>query len=117
LTRTVDPREVLARLFKLTPLQATFGVSLLALVDGEPRLLSLKRILLHYIEHRQTVIVRRSQYDVERARQRAHVLEGLLRALDVMDQIIATTRGFFFPVLHASEQGTVFKKKWKSKWR
>ncbi|MCX6029395.1 MAG: hypothetical protein NT169_08845, partial [Chloroflexi bacterium] len=98
LTRTVDPRQVLADLFKLTPLQQTFGVSLLALVADEtgrlePRLLSLKRMLMHYIEHRQEVIVRRSKYDLERARQRAHILEGLLRALDVLDEIIALIRG------------------------
>ena len=98
LTRTVDPRQVLADLFKLTPLQQTFGVSLLALVADEngrlePRLLSLKRLLMHYIEHRQEVIVRRSKYDLERARQRAHILEGLLRALDVLDEVIALIRG------------------------
>jgi DNA gyrase subunit A len=98
LTRTVDPRDVLATLFKLTPLQQTFSISLLALVADEhgrlePRLLSLKRLLLHYVEHRQEVILRRSRYELERAKQRAHILEGLLRALDVLDQIIALIRG------------------------
>jgi DNA gyrase subunit A len=98
LTRTVDPRDVLATLFKLTPLQQTFGISLLALVADEhgrlePRLLSLKRLLLHSVEHRQEVILRRSRYDLERARQRAHILEGLLRALNVLDQVIALIRG------------------------
>jgi len=92
LTRNVEPREMLANLFKLTPLQSTFGVSLLALVDGEPRLLSLKRLLLHYVEHRQDVIVRRSKYELKKARQRAHILEGLLRALDVLDEVITTIR-------------------------
>ncbi len=92
MTRTVEPRKVLADLFKLTPLQQTFGVSLLALVDGEPRLLSLKRMLVHFLEHRQVVIVRRSQYELERAKQRAHILEGLLRALDVLDEVIALIR-------------------------
>jgi DNA gyrase subunit A len=92
MTRTVEPRQVLADLFKLTPLQTTFGVSLLALVDGEPRLLSLKRMLLHFIEHRQEVIVRRSRHDLEKARHRAHILEGLLRALDVLDEVIALIR-------------------------
>jgi DNA gyrase subunit A len=82
----------------LTPLQQTFGVSLLALVADEhgrlePRLLSLKRLLMHYVEHRQEVIVRRSRYDLERAKQRGHILEGLLRALDVLDEIIALIRG------------------------
>ncbi len=92
LTRTVDPRDVLARLFKLTPLQATFGVSLLALVDGEPRTLSLKRILQHFIEHREIVIKRRSEHELAHGRARAHILEGLLRALDVLDEIIALIR-------------------------
>jgi len=92
MTRTVEPRQVLADLFKLTPLQQTFGVSLLALVDGEPRLLSLKRMLLHFIEHRQEVILRRSRFDLDRAKARAHILEGLLRALDVLDEVIALIR-------------------------
>jgi DNA gyrase subunit A len=92
MTRTVEPRDVLAELFRLTPLQSTFGVSLLALVDGEPRHLSLKRMLQHYIEHRQEVIVRRSRHDLEKARQRAHILEGLLRALDILDEVIALIR-------------------------
>ncbi len=98
MTRTVEPRQVLADLFKLTPLQQTFGVSLLALVADdtgrlEPRLLSLKRMLMHFLEHRQEVIMRRSQYDLARAKARAHILEGLLRALDLLDQIIALIRG------------------------
>ncbi|OQA46547.1 MAG: DNA gyrase subunit A [Chloroflexi bacterium ADurb.Bin325] len=93
LTRTVDPNHVLGQLFKLTPLQQTFGVSLLALVDGEPRLLSLKRALLHFIEHRQNVIVRRARYDLARAKERAHIVEGLLRALDMLDAVIALIRG------------------------
>ena len=79
MTRTVEPREVLASLFKQTPLQQTFGISLLALVDGEPRLLSLKRMLLYFLEHRQEVIVRRSKYELAKAKARAHILEGLLR--------------------------------------
>ncbi len=93
MTRTVEPREVLADLFKHTPLQQTFGVSLLALVDGEPRMLSLKRMLLHFIEHRQEIIVRRTKYDLAKAKQRAHILEGLLQALDVLDEVIALIRG------------------------
>jgi DNA gyrase subunit A len=92
MTRTVEPREVLASLFKLTPLQQTFGVSLLALVDNEPRLLSLKRMLMYFLEHRQEVIVRRSKYELAKAKARAHILEGLLRALDVLDEIIALIR-------------------------
>jgi DNA gyrase subunit A len=92
LTRTVDARQVLADLYKYTPLQSTFGVSLLALVDGEPRLLGLKKMLVHFIEHRQQVIVRRARHDLQKAKQRAHILEGLLRALDVLDEIIHLIR-------------------------
>ncbi len=92
LTRTVEPRDVLAQLFRLTPMQQTFGVSLLALVDGEPRLLSLKRMLQLYIEHRREIIRRRSEHDLQRAKDRAHILEGLLIALDHLDEVIATIR-------------------------
>ncbi len=92
LTRTAEPRTVLAQLFHLTPMQQTFGVSLLALVDGEPRTLSLKRILQLYIEHRREIIRRRSEHDLRRARERAHILEGLLIALDHLDEVIATIR-------------------------
>jgi len=93
MTRTVEPREVLAHLYKHTPLQQTFGISLLALVGGEPRMLSLKRLLLHFIEHRQDVIVRRTKHDLAKAKQRAHILEGLLKALDILDEVIALIRG------------------------
>jgi DNA gyrase subunit A len=65
---------------------------MLALVDGEPRLLSLKRALRHYLDHRREIITRRSRYDLKQARARAHVLEGLLIALDNLDEIIATIR-------------------------
>ncbi len=92
LTRTADPRAVLDDLFKLTPMQQTFGVSLLALVDGEPRLLSLKKMLLHYIEHRREIIRRRSAFDLARARARAHIVEGLLVALNNLDEVIAIIR-------------------------
>ncbi|MCZ7572005.1 MAG: DNA gyrase subunit A [Ardenticatenaceae bacterium] len=92
LTRNVEPREVLAQLFKLTPLRQTFGVILLALVDGQPRMLSLKRVLQLYLQHRQEVIRRRSEYDLERARARAHILEGLRIALDRLDEVITTIR-------------------------
>ncbi len=92
LTRTVEPREILSQLFKLTPMQATFGLRMLALVNGEPRLLPLKRVLLDYLEHRQQVITRRSKYLLERAKMRAHILEGLLKALDHIDEVIDTIR-------------------------
>jgi len=92
LTRTVDPREVLAELFRLTPMQSTFSIIMLALVDGEPRLLSLKRALQHYLDHRREIVTRRSRYELERARERAHILEGLLIALNNLDEVIATIR-------------------------
>ena len=92
LTRTVEPRQVLEQLFKLTPMQQTFGMNMLALVDGEPRLLPLKRALQLFIEHRQEIITRRSRFELARARQRAHVLEGLLVALANLDEVIATIR-------------------------
>ena len=92
ISRTADPRAVLTDLYKLTPMQQTFGMIMLALVDGEPRMLSLKRVLQHYIEHRREVIRRRSEYDLRRARERAHILEGLLKALDILDEVIQTIR-------------------------
>jgi DNA gyrase subunit A len=92
LKSTAQPRKVLNRLFKYTPLQSTFGVQLLALVDGEPRLLTLKRALEVYIEHRREVIVRRSRYELAKAEARAHVLEGLRIALDHLDAVITTIR-------------------------
>ena len=92
LTRNVEPKDVLAELFKQTPLQQTFSVQMLALVDGEPRTLSLKRMLQLFIQHRQEVIRRRSEFDLARAKDRAHILEGLVRALDILDDVIATIR-------------------------
>jgi DNA gyrase subunit A len=92
LTRTVDPRETLSQLFRLTPMQTTFGLHMLALVDGEPRLLPLKRVLVLFLEHRQVVVTRRSRYLLEKAKARAHILEGLLRALDHIDEVVRIIR-------------------------
>jgi len=92
LTRTVEPQQVLADLFRRTPMESTFSLILLALVDGEPRLLTLKKALLTYLEHRQVIVTRRSQYELARARERAHILEGLLTALDHLDEVIALIR-------------------------
>lgn len=91
-TRTVDAEDVLADLFRLTPLQSTFSISLLALVNNEPRVLTLKQALRHYLEHRLEVIRRRSEYDLDKARQRAHILQGLLIALDHLDEVIDLIR-------------------------
>ena len=92
LTRNVEPKTVLARLLRLTPMQQTFGMSLLALVNGEPVTLTLKRILRLFIEHRQEIIRRRSQFDLAKARARSHIVEGLLKALDILDEVIRTIR-------------------------
>lgn len=90
--RGVPARKVLNQLFKYTPLQMTFGVQMLALVDGEPRLLPIKRALLLYIEHRRDVLTRRSTFELKKARARAHILEGLRIALEFLDDVIATIR-------------------------
>ena len=92
LKRGAQPKKVVNQLFKFTQLQTTFGVQLLALVGGEPRLLSLKRALMVYIEHRRTVITRRSQFELEKARARAHILDGLIIALANLDEVISTIR-------------------------
>ncbi len=92
LQRGAEPTPVLSSLFKLTPLQETFSINTLALVDNEPRTLSLKQCLKVYLDHRLNVVQRRSQFDLARAQERAHILEGLLKALDMMDQVIATIR-------------------------
>ncbi len=87
-----QPRKALNRLYKYTPLQTTFGAQMLALVDNEPQLLSLKRALQRYVEHRRDVLIRRTRYELEKAQRRAHVLEGLLIALKHLDAVIETIR-------------------------
>src|SRR3989338_5507910 len=87
------PKKVLNRLFQLTELQSTFHVNMLALVDGiQPRVLNLKTVLEEHIKHRQEVIRRRTAFDLERAQERAHILEGLKKALDHIDAVIETIR-------------------------
>jgi len=92
LTKTADPQTVLQELFRLTPMQGTFSIIMLALVNGEPRLLTLKQALRVYLDHRLVIIRRRSQHDLEKARQRAHILEGLLVALRNLDEVISIIR-------------------------
>ncbi len=92
LKRGAQPKKVLNQLYKYTALQSTFGVQLLALVDGEPRTLSLKRLLQIFIEHRQVVITRRSQFELEKAKARQHILDGYLIALSNIDAIIKVIR-------------------------
>ncbi|HEX9018342.1 MAG TPA: DNA gyrase subunit A [Anaerolineaceae bacterium] len=92
LKRGAAANKVLNQLYKYTPLQSTFGAQMLALVGGEPRLLTLKRALQVYLLHRQQVIERRSRYELDKARARAHILEGLLIALANLDEVIKTIR-------------------------
>jgi len=92
LKRGTQPNRVLNQLYKYTPLQSTFGVQLLALVDSEPRMLTLKRALTHYLEHRQVVITRRTLFELDKAKKRAHILDGLLIAIANLDAVIKTIR-------------------------
>jgi DNA gyrase subunit A len=92
LTKNVEPEKVLGDLYKRTPMQSTFSINLLALVDNEPRLLNLKQALRVYLDHRLLVIRRRAQFDLEKARARAHILEGLMVALRHLDEIISLIR-------------------------
>ncbi len=90
--RDANPHKVLNNLFKHTSMQLTFNMNMLALVDGQPQTLPLKSVLEHYIEHRREIIRRRTEYDLEKARARAHILEGLKIALDNLDAVIQTIR-------------------------
>lgn len=92
LKRGAQPHTVLNQLFKYSQMQTTFGVNMLALVDGEPRVLTLKRMMAHYIEHRRKIITRRTRHDLSKAKDRAHILEGLRIALQHLDDVIATIR-------------------------
>jgi DNA gyrase subunit A len=92
LKRGAQPKRVLNQLYKYTPLQSTFGAQILALVNDEPRLLTLKRALQFYLEHRQEVITRRTEYELNKAKARAHILDGLLIALNNLDAVIKTIR-------------------------
>ena len=83
---------VLNTLFKMTPLQSSFSVNNIALVDGKPRQLNLKQLIKYFVRHRHEVVVRRAKFDLEKAKKRAHILEGLLKALDIIDAIIALIR-------------------------
>ncbi len=88
----VSPDIMLNNLFKHTQVQVNFGAIMLALVDGHPRILNLKQILYYYLKHQEEVITRRSQYELDKARAKAHILEGLLIALDHIDEVIKTIR-------------------------
>ena len=90
--RDASPQIVLNHLFSFTQLQTTFGVIMLAIVDGRPKILNLKGILEEYVKFQTQVVTRRSQYDLKKAQERAHILEGLKKAIDIVDEIIATIR-------------------------
>ncbi|MBQ8993803.1 MAG: DNA gyrase subunit A, partial [Turicibacter sp.] len=93
LRKDVNPQVMLNNLFKLTQLQVSYGINMLALVEGQPKVLNLKEIIAAYIKHQVEVIVRRTQFDLNKAEDRAHILEGLRIALDHIDRIIAIIRG------------------------
>ncbi|HEV3053416.1 MAG TPA: DNA gyrase C-terminal beta-propeller domain-containing protein, partial [Solirubrobacteraceae bacterium] len=107
LKRDAIPKVVLNKLYKHTSMQATFGVNMVALVDNVPRTLSLREVLGHYVDHQREVIVRRTKYELRRAEERAHVLEGLLIALANLDEVIALIRGSRDP--EAARHGLIEK--------
>ena len=92
LKKDANSNVVLNTLFKYTPLQSSFSVNNVALVNGRPRTLNLKDLIKYFVKHRHEVILRRTRFDLEKAQKRAHILEGLLKALDVIDQIISIIR-------------------------
>jgi len=92
LKRDAVPQVVLNHLYKHTPMQSSFGITFLAIVDNQPRTLNLKEMLDHFLSFRKEVVVRRTRYDLARAQERAHILEGLVIALDNLDDVIATIR-------------------------
>ena len=92
LKRDANPQVVLNQLFNFTALQSSFGVIMLALVNGEPKVLNLKQVLEHYIDHQCEIVRRRTEFDLKKAQDRAHILEGLIKALDFIDEVIAILR-------------------------
>ena len=92
LRRDVNPQVLLNQLYKHTQMEETFGIIMLAIVDGEPKILNLKEVLYCYLEHQKDVIVRRTRFDLDKAEARAHIIEGLKIALDNIDAIIKTIR-------------------------
>jgi DNA gyrase subunit A len=91
------PEVLLNQLYKLTPMQSTFGIILLAIVDNQPLVLTLKQMLHHFLNHRKRVVIRRTRFDLRKAEERAHILEGILKALDNLDEVIATIRSSHTP--------------------
>lgn len=95
LKRDANPQVVLNQLYKNTQMQDTFGIIMLALVNGEPKILTLRKCLDYYIEHRKNVVLRRTKFDLDKAEARAHILEGLKIALDNIDEVIAIIRAAY----------------------
>ncbi|MBR1986856.1 MAG: DNA gyrase subunit A [Mogibacterium sp.] len=95
LKKDVNPNVILNRLYKHTSLQTSFSMIMLALVDGEPKILNLKQILEEYLKHQKIVVTRRTRFDLAKAEARAHILEGLIIALDNIDEVIATIRSSY----------------------
>jgi DNA gyrase subunit A len=112
LKRGEVPEIVQNNLFKLTQLQDSFGMNMVALVDGQPRLLDLKQFLEHFLIHRREVVVRRTRYDLRKARERGHVLEGLAVALSNVDAIIALIKASATP---AHAKAALMARTWRSK--
>ena len=108
LKREAYPKKVLNFLLKHTPLRTSFGVNMLALVDGQPRILTLKDALQHFLTHRREVVVRRTLFELNKAKARAHILEGLQIALDFLDEIIALIRRSRTPEIARTEMMTLF---------
>ena len=92
LRHDVVPNVILNKLFQFTELQSSFAVNNIALVHGRPQLLNLKQLIQYFVEHREEVVTRRTQFDMDEAMKRAHILEGLLRAIDIIDEIVALIR-------------------------
>ena len=92
LKKDVQPQVVLNMLYKHTSMQETFGANMLALVDGKPRVLNLREMIYYYLEHQKDVVTRRTKFDLNKAQNRAHILEGLLKALDHIDEIVSIIR-------------------------
>ncbi|MEG0997297.1 MAG: DNA gyrase subunit A, partial [Clostridia bacterium] len=92
LRKEADVDKVLGYLFKYSDMQVTFGVNMVAIAEGKPKLLSLRRVIRYYIRHRKNVVTARTQYDLDKARARAHILEGLMIAVDNLDEVIALIR-------------------------
>ena len=111
LKRNENAEVILNQLFKLTPLETVFGMNMVALVDGQPKLLSLKEMLAAFLRHRREVVTRRTVYDLRKARDRAHVLEGLAVALANIDEVIATIKASASP---AEAKAALVSRTWRS---